>query len=317
MQVYFDNKIYLHFYCAYARIILENMKFNSIYCLGGMDMSIMGNLDRPDFRPSKADRKLIAYMKANPEEVPVTAIAELARRVGIAESTVTRFVKKMGYASFHLFKVGFAEEYTQRRNRQIIDCSIAPDEPARITGRKLLDAYCDALDQTLEALPDGLIECCADRMLAAEELFFVGLGNSGFLARDASYKFFRIGLRSESSANSHIMMMKAALSGPGTLFVAISHSGESPEVVETVRLAGENGASLLAITAAPSSSLAQAVDEVLPYAGRETLLETGSVSVKMAQSFILDLLYTQIVKQRADLAAENKQRTALAMRRLR
>ena len=301
MQVYFDNKIYLHFYCAYARIILVNMKFNSIYYLGGMDMSIMGNLDRPDFRPSKADRKLIAYMKANPEEVPVTAIAELARRVGIAESTVTRFVKKMGYASFHLFKVGFAEEYTQRRNRQIIDCSISPDEPARITGRKLLDAYCDALD----------------RMLAAEELFFIGLGNSGFLARDASYKFFRIGLRSESSANSHIMMMKAALSGPGTLFVAISHSGESPEVVETVRLAGENGASLLAITAAPSSPLAQAAEEVLPYVGRETLLETGSVSVKMAQSFILDLLYTQIVKQRADLAAENKQRTALAMRRLR
>lgn len=88
-------------------------------------------------------------------------------------------------------------------------------------------------------------------------------------------------------------------------------------MVETVRLAGENGASLMAITAAPSSALAQAAEEVLPYVGRETLLETGSVSVKMAQSFILDLLYTQIVKQRADLAAENKQRTALAMRRLR
>ncbi len=279
--------------------------------------SILAQLEQPSFRPSKADRKLIAYMRSHPEEIPVSTIAALAERVGVAESTVTRFVKKMGYASLNLFKVLFAKEFSQYKDRQIISRGIEHDEPALVTGRKLLDAYYDTLDQTYAALPEGVIERCAAELQEAERIIFVGLGNSGFMAMDAAYKFFRIGLPSESSDNSHAMVMKAALSGAETTFVAVSHSGETPEVIETLKIAKANGARTIVITSARTSSLAQLADTIVPYVGRETLLETGSVSVKMAQIFILDLIYTQIVKNRAERAAESKRRTALAVAHLR
>ena len=117
--------------------------------------SILAQLEQPSFRPSKADRKLIAYMKSHPEEIPVSTIAALAEHVGVAESTVTRFVKKMGFASLNLFKVLFAKEFSKYKDRQIISHGIEHDEPALVTGRKLLDAYYDTLDHTYAALPEG------------------------------------------------------------------------------------------------------------------------------------------------------------------
>lgn len=160
--------------------------------------------------PSKADRKLIEYMRSHPEEIPVSTIAALAEHVGVAESTVTRFVKKMGYASLNLFKVLFAKEFSQYKDRQIISRGIEHDEPAMVTGRKLLDAYYDTLDHTYAAMPESVIERCAACLQQAKKIIFVGIGNSGFMAMDAAYKFFRIGLPSESSDNSHTMIMKAA-----------------------------------------------------------------------------------------------------------
>ena len=58
-----------------------------------------------------------------------------------------------------------------------------------------------------------------------------------------------------------------------------------------------------------------AADLSLVYDAKESLLETGSIAVKMAQSFLLDLLYTQVVKELGDRAIESKQKTAQVFRR--
>ncbi|MCH3960146.1 MAG: hypothetical protein LKE51_12630 [Selenomonas sp.] len=47
------------------------------------------------------------------------------------------------------------------------------------------------------------------------------------------------------------------------------------------------------------SSIAKEAAIVLSYAAKENLLETGSVTTKMAQIFVMDLVYTQIVKEMA------------------
>lgn len=279
-------------------------------------MNIFARLEQPDFRPSKADQRLINFIKEHAEKVPVLSIADLAQAVGVAESTVTRFVKKLGFANLRLFKVQLTAELTQYRSKQIIHSDIALDEPVPVTGRKLLDAYYETLERTLVTLPPGVIAASADLLQQAKKIFFVGIGNSGFTACDAAYKFFRIGLSSEGCDNSHTMMIQAALAEKGVVFAAISHSGETQEVVKTIRLAKEREARILAITAERDSTLAQMADIVVPYAGHETLLETGSVSVKMAQMFILDFIYTQIVKERGEAAVEKKRLTALAIKRL-
>lgn len=53
------------------------------------------------------------------------------------------------------------------------------------------------------------------------------------------------------------------------------------------------------------------------YETRESILETGSITTKLTQIFIIDLLYTQVVKDTMDLASAFKQRTTEAINILR
>lgn len=276
-------------------------------------MGILEQFDVPCFRPSKSDRQLLIYMKENASSVSYMPIAKLAAGAGVGESTITRFVKKMGYSSLQSFKVELAEEIAEGSRRYIINSSIQNEESALVTGRKLLDVNIGTLEKTLESLRAGVIETCADMLFRAGRIFFVGLGNSGFIAQDTAYKFFRIGVESHGIDNSHHMMIIASLAREGDVIVAISHAGNSREVLQTAELAKKNGAAVIAITANKKAALCRAADIYVTYEAQESLLETGSISAKLAQFFIMDLIYTQVVKSMADAAAENKQKTTKAM----
>ena len=277
------------------------------------EKSILEQLQAPEFKASKTDRILMEYIRANVENVPHTAIAHLAADSGVGEATITRFVKKMGFPNLSGFKLALARELTESSHRYIINNNIEAGESALETGRKLLDVNIGTLEKTLESLSDGVIERCAALMCAAKRLQFIGLGNSGFIAQDSAYKFYRIGLESFGLDNGHSMMIMAALARPGDVVAAVSHSGHSPEVLKAVRLAKENGATIIAITANRTSPLCEISNLVVPYQAEETLLETGSISVKIAQFFIMDLIYTQIVKEKPEMAVENKKRTTQAV----
>ncbi len=276
-------------------------------------MGILEQLDKPDFRPSKSDRLLIAYIRENAETVACTPIAKLAEAAGVGEATITRFVKKMGHANLQAFKVQLTEELTEGSRRYIINSSIEPEETSLLTGRKLLDANIGTLEKTLEALPPGRVERCAAMIEASKRIFFFGLGNSGFSAMDSSYKFSRIGFESRGLDNSHHMMVAASLLTKNDIVVAISHSGNSPEILSAVHLARQNGAQVIVITANHEIPLAELANAVLLYEAQESLLETGSISAKLAQFFILDLIYTQVVKDMPEMAAKNKEKTTRAM----
>ena len=278
--------------------------------------SILEQLQEPEFKASKSDRILMKYIQGNVESVPHTPIAHLSMDSGVGEATITRFVKKMGFANLPAFKLALARELTESSHRYIINNNIEAGETALETGRKLLDVNIGTLEKTLEALADGVIEHCAALMCEAKRLQLIGLGNSGFIAQDSAYKFYRIGLESFGLDNGHSMMIMAALARPGDVVAAVSHSGQSPEVLKAVQIAKENGASIIAITANQASPLCKEADLIVPYQAEETVLETGSISVKIAQFFIMDLIYTQIVKEKPEMAVENKKRTTQAVNML-
>ncbi|HBY2924892.1 TPA: MurR/RpiR family transcriptional regulator, partial [Clostridioides difficile] len=55
-------------------------------------------------------------------------------------------------------------------------------------------------------------------------------------------------------------------------------------------------------------------DVHLSYVSGETVLETGSISSKLAQFFIIDLVYTQVVKELSNEAIERKIKTTNAIK---
>ncbi|MGL5269261.1 MAG: MurR/RpiR family transcriptional regulator [Selenomonadaceae bacterium] len=276
-------------------------------------MAILEELNAPTFKTSKSDRVLIRYIQDNIQLVARKTISQLSQESGIGESTITRFARKMGFSSLSAFKLALAEELTDTSQRYIINRDIAAAESVELTARKLLDTNIGMMEKTLQLLDFETISGSSRLLQHARRILFVGLGNAGYMAKDSSYKFSRIGLDCTGTDNSHTMIVMAALLHPEDLLVAISHSGETDEIIKTVELAKRKGVKTIVITANKKSTLAVLSDQGIFYEAEETLLETGSIPVKLAQFFILDLIYTQVVKEMADVAAENKRLTTEAI----
>lgn len=126
-----------------------------------------------------------------------------------------------------------------------------------------------------------------------------------------------IGFNARGIDNSHLIMLHMALLHENDVVVVISHSCESFEIIKAVELAKRNGTKLIVITSNRDTILKEYADACIFYETRESILETGSITTKLTQIFIIDLLYTQVVKDTMDLASAFKQRTTEAINILR
>lgn len=278
-------------------------------------MKILSRLDNPPFHVSKGDRKIINCIRTRLTDIPRMTIREIAQACGTAEATCTRFVRKMGFASLADFKAALAEEGAEL-GRYLDRGNIRNNESARETARKLLSANMIALEKTQDIIRNETIDACADLLIGAQRIAFIGLGYSGIIAQDSYFKFLRIGMNCIAPRDNHTMRMIAAIMEPGDVIFAISHSGETAEILETVDIARAHGLRIISLTENHPSSLRRVSDVSLTYIAEETPLETGSIASKMAQFFLVDLVYTEVLKILPPSAMEKKIRTTEAVRQM-
>ncbi|AYD21887.1 TPA: MurR/RpiR family transcriptional regulator [Clostridioides difficile] len=277
-------------------------------------MSILEQLESPTFKVTKSDKLLIAYIKENIDDVFYKPISQIAKESKIGEATITRFVKKMNFNGLQDFKVTLAQEISTINKKNIINKNIQNDEPALDTAKKLLSSNVTTLENTVEIINSKDVHDCARLIINAKKVYFIGIGYSGIIAQDSNYKFMRIGLNCVSFDSSHTMIMMSSIMEEGDLIIAISHSGETEEIIKTVKLARANNAKIISITENKNSELKDISDVHLSYVSGETVLETGSISSKLAQFFIIDLVYTQVVKELSNEAIERKIKTTNAIK---
>lgn len=277
-------------------------------------MSILKQLEEPNFKATKSDRVLIEYIKENIEDVVYKPISQISNESGIGEATITRFSKKMGYSGLHDFKVTLSREISGLKNRKIINKSIDNNEDVMESARKLFDSNVMILENTFNIIDGNDIEKATEMIINAKKVFFIGIGYSGMTAEDSNYKFSRIGFNCMAIDSSHNMIMMASLMDEEDVVVAISHSGETDEIIKAVSIAKANGARVISVTEDRNSRLRDVSDVSLGYFSGESILETGSISSKIAQFFVIDLVYTQVVKEKNVEVVERKIKTTDAIK---
>jgi glucosamine--fructose-6-phosphate aminotransferase (isomerizing) len=151
-------------------------------------------------------------------------------------------------------------------------------------------------------------------------VLFVARGTSDHAALYANYLVqTSLGVPASSASPSVVTLYSAGLDLRDVLVVAVSQSGESPDLVSFVEMARRGGAATLTLTNEPGSTLARVADEVVDVrAGRETAVAatksyTGEVLALaalfgsddvLAQLPALPDLGRQVLETSADPVAE-------------
>jgi transcriptional regulator, RpiR family len=152
-----------------------------------------------------------------------------------------------------------------------------------------------------------------EAIINARHIEIYGVGASGYTALDVMYKFKRIGLQVNAYIDPHIQSMSASLLQKNDVALAISFSGSTRDTVDTVETAKKSGATVICITNHGKSPIAKLADVVLLSSVRETPLQSGALSSKIAHLHIADLLYTGVTMKIKEKAVENINKTAAAV----
>jgi RpiR family transcriptional regulator, repressor of rpiB and als operon len=241
-----------------------------------------------------------------------TLLKWVADEMGVAESTVVKIAKKLGFSGFRALRSALAE-YNNFPTSQLHAELFANDSAGKIV-QKVVQAAMKALEQNLTVIEQTAIEKAAKYLSSSVFRDFYGVGGSAQVARDAAFKFLRIGVRVSVFDDSQMMLMSACLLEKTDVAVAFSHSGQTSVVIDAVRQARKNGTRIIGVTNCRTSILAQESDVVLCPNVEESLITGENAAARIAQLNIVDALFLAVAQKSSGIAERNLRRTTSAVR---
>ncbi len=246
-------------------------------------------------------RRVAEYVVEHPDQCKTLTIQQLATACGVAESTVTRFVKEIEFRSYQDLKIALAEALSSSdggetgvQERYVYEGILGTDTTQTIID-KVVQRNVQTLTDARQRLNIAELEKAVAALQQANLVVFSCMGSSGVAGEEGVMRFTRAGKKCLLFRDQSIQAMTTAILGAGDLVIGISNSGRSTPVIECLKLAQSRGAKTIAITSFEDAPLVKYADIALftptksPPPGLDLYGEaTTSVS---AQILVLDVIY--------------------------
>lgn len=261
-----------------------------------------------------SEKKLADYMLSNQDGLAYLSIGQLAAGASVAEATVSRFCRRLGFRNYAQFKVAAANTSLRFKpannplSGQIVDTDSVED-----ICRKLYSAEIEALGHTMEVLEPDAILRAADLLEKAPRVLCMGQGGSMLLAQETAHLFSTVDNRFRAVMDSHMQAMAAAMLDPGDVILFFSYSGSTRAMMETLTIAKQREGKIILVTRFPHSPGAELSDIVLQCGANENPLQSGSIAARIAQMYLMDVLFSEYSRRNLVKIRYNRARIAQAL----
>ena len=262
----------------------------------------------------KSEAKVANFVLEHVNDVINMRVVDLAEQAGVSDPTVIRFCRAVGCNGFQAFKLQLAQQaglgavYTQ--------FAVDDKDTVRDLRNKVFDSTVGSLLQVRDDLDPDALERAIDTIIRARRVEFYGFGASGSVAADAQHKFFRMQLLTAAYTDPHIQHMSAISLGERDVVIAISQSGQTRALLESVKLAKEAGATVIGL-APKDTPLSDLCSIPIHVNVREEHQAFAPVSSRIAHLAVLDVLGTGVAVHRKPLLSEHLKRLERSQRALR
>jgi DNA-binding MurR/RpiR family transcriptional regulator len=229
-------------------------------------------------------------------DIPQMGIEELARLCYTSPATISRFARKLSYKNFSEFKQVFQQHEAYTKNEVVFsedEITEIKNNPQTIID-KTYPPSIHALKETYEILDVELIGQVTQTLARSEHIAIFGSIFSHLVARDAQYKFLRLGKFTTAFSDFNNQLADARDLSHHDVAIFFSVSGNSTtlqNIADTVKL---QDVPTIVITNKVQSPLASVADLVIRLGGNESQFTQSSMSGRIAAMSIVDLLYTSL-----------------------
>lgn len=258
-----------------------------------------------------AEKKLADYILSAQDCIPRMSISELAAACGVADATVSRFCRRLGYKGFPDFKIAIAS--VNRLEDNPLSGEITREDTLEAISQKLFTANSLAMTQTLEVLDLETVSRTAELLRSASQVLCMGQGGSMLIASEAAHLFSTVCGKFRPVGDSHMQAMAAAMMEPTDVIMFFSYSGSTRAMLDTLKTAKNRGGKVILVTRFLNSPGANLADYVLQCGANENPLQSGSIPARIAQMYLLDILFTEYTRSNLEDTKERRNRIAEAL----
>lgn len=277
-------------------------------------MDLMHQINSSYKQLTPSSQKIADYLRKNCADAQYLSISGLAQACGVAEATIFRFCKSLGFGGYNEFKLALAKASLVNQNHPYAAYGeiSAEDSVADMCGR-LYNANLEALHQTLEVMDEASLIKAGDYLTKAEKVLCIGFGGSMTTAKEAWSRFLTVSPKFFSIEDNHMQIMSASLLDADDVVLFVSYSGSTKDAEDVLRPAKARGAKVILITHYADSFAASLADVVLLCGGHEGPLQSGSIAAKMAMLFVVDMLVNEYCRRDIQTTMQNKDLTSKAL----
>ena len=278
--------------------------------LGGFMKSVLVRLQEYKGKASGAEKGIVTYLLAHPEDVSSQSIHELAEKSYSSSSTIIRLCRKLGFKGYRDFITSLVYELALRqstydeRKKEITTGDSLQEIVDKVTYKTIV-----SLEDTRKLMDLSVLQQCVDLLLQARSISIFGMGSSLLVAKDAYLKFLRINKPCIVNDDWHAQLLQARNMTKDDVAIAISYSGMTEEVLRCVESAKEKGAPVIAITRFEENPLRMKADYNLSVAATEFIFRSGAMSSRIGQLDVIDILYTAYAHKEYEQNVKQFERT--------
>ena len=261
-----------------------------------------------------AEKKLADYILSNQDGIAYLSISQMADGANVAEATVSRFSRRLGFKGYMEFKLTAANAALRfKPANNPLSGQVEDGDSVEDICRKLYTAEVEALAQTMDVLKPESVSQAATLLEKANRVLCMGQGGSMLIAQEAAHLFSTVSNKYQPVSDSHMQAMAAAMMDPEDVLFFFSYSGSTRAMMETMRLAKKRKGKIILVTRFPHSPGAEMSDVVLLCGVNENPLQSGSIAARIAQMYLLDVLFSEYSRRNIVWARTNRARVAEAL----
>jgi RpiR family transcriptional regulator, carbohydrate utilization regulator len=262
----------------------------------------------------KSERKVADFVVDNAAAVLTMRIMDVAAHAEVSEPTVVRFCRALDFDGFQSFKLQLAQHLGA--NSSYSQFSVDDSDTVADLSHKVFDSTIGSLIAVRDELDPAALEAAIVAINQAKRVEFYGFGASGSVASDAQHKFFRLQLSSAAYTDPHIQHMSALSLSESDVIVAISQSGRTRALIQSVELALEAGATVIGL--APQDTPLIKLCTIPIFVNMEEDLQVFTpVSSRIAHLLVIDVLAMGVARLRKDLLKDYLKRINKSLKALR
>lgn len=261
------------------------------------------------------ERRLADFLLSQPDRARHLSSQKVAGEAGVSQSSVVKFAQKLGYTGFPALKLALSESLADR-DAITVHNQILSDDPLNVVGEKLLVEKSAAIRATLDINSEEKLRETLRLIKCAPRLILTGIGTSGLVAKDFSWKLMKIGINAVAEQDMHALLASVQALQPEDVLLAISYTGERREINLAAQEAKRAGAHILAFTGFTPNTLQQLASHSLYTVAEAQNARSAAISSTSAQLALTDLLFMALIQHDPQRATTHQRQSDALVKKL-